>query len=147
MYVGWHIILKWVWRKKSYLHYVTIGIPKTLLRLTKCRKKWDFDSRCWGCFHMHTAVNVETLFIYIYFTFFENWYRPGQTNWEYSMRKFQDFFATQILREINFGHLEAPKKLPFWPFEQLWMLNFWKLLTFSSVIFQKIKIIQIPQNC
>ena len=25
------------------------------------------------------------------------------------MWKFQDFFATQILREINFGHFEAPK--------------------------------------
>ena len=25
------------------------------------------------------------------------------------MWKFQDFFATQILREINVGHFEAPK--------------------------------------
>ena len=33
----------------------------------------------------------------------------GQPNWEYTMWKFQDFFATQILREINFGHFEAPK--------------------------------------
>ena len=29
--------------------------------------------------------------------------------WEYTMWKFQDFSATQILREINFGHFEAPK--------------------------------------
>ena len=36
-------------------------------------------------------------------------YRPGQPNWEYSMWKFQDFSATQILREIIFGHFEAPK--------------------------------------
>ena len=36
-------------------------------------------------------------------------YRPGQPNWEYTIRKFQDFSATQILREINFGHFEAPK--------------------------------------
>ena len=36
-------------------------------------------------------------------------YRPGQPNWEYTMWKFQDFSATQILREINFGHFEGPK--------------------------------------
>ena len=35
--------------------------------------------------------------------------RPGQPSWEYTMWKFQDFSATQILREINFGHFEAPK--------------------------------------
>ena len=33
-----------------------------------------------------------------------------------------------------------PQKLPFWPFEQLWILNFWELLTFLSVkFFQKLK--------
>ena len=32
-------------------------------------------------------------------------YRPGQPNWEYTMWKFQDFSASQILCEINFGHL------------------------------------------
>ena len=37
------------------------------------------------------------------------YYRPGQPNWEYSIWKFQDFSATQILREINLGHFEAPK--------------------------------------
>jgi len=36
-------------------------------------------------------------------------YRPGQPNWEYTMWKFQDFSATQILREINFGCFEAQK--------------------------------------
>ena len=36
-------------------------------------------------------------------------YRPVQQNWEFTMRKFQDFYATQILREINFGNFEAPK--------------------------------------
>ena len=35
----------------------------------------------------------------------------------------------RILREINFCHFEA-QKMPFWPFEQHWMLNFWELLTF-----------------
>ena len=41
--------------------------------------------------------------------FTNNHYRPGQPNWENTMWKFQDFSATQILREINFGHFEAPK--------------------------------------
>ena len=36
-------------------------------------------------------------------------YRPGQPNWEYTIWKFQDFCAPQILRQINFGHFEAPK--------------------------------------
>ena len=36
-------------------------------------------------------------------------YRPGQPNWENTMWKFHDNFATQNLREINFGHFEAPK--------------------------------------
>ena len=36
-------------------------------------------------------------------------YRPGQPNWECTMWKFQNFSVTQILREINFGHFEAPK--------------------------------------
>ena len=36
-------------------------------------------------------------------------YRPGQANWEYIIWKFQDYSNTQILREINFGHFEAPK--------------------------------------
>ena len=36
-------------------------------------------------------------------------YRPGQTNWEYTMWKFQDFYHAQILREINFGPFEAQK--------------------------------------
>ena len=35
----------------------------------------------------------------------------GQSNWECNctMRKFQDLSDTQVLREINFGHFEAPK--------------------------------------
>ena len=36
-------------------------------------------------------------------------YRPGQINWEYTMWKFQDYSATQILHEINFGHFETLK--------------------------------------
>ena len=36
-------------------------------------------------------------------------YRPGQPNWEYKMWKFKGLPAPQILREINFGHFEAPK--------------------------------------
>ena len=38
-------------------------------------------------------------------------YINGQLNWEFTMWKFQDFPATQILFEINFGHLEAPKSV------------------------------------
>ena len=41
--------------------------------------------------------------------YFRKSYRPGQPNWENTMWKFQDFFTTQILREINFGDFEAPK--------------------------------------
>ena len=41
--------------------------------------------------------------------FLSNHYTPGQSNWEYTIWKFQDFSATQILREINFGHFEAQK--------------------------------------
>ena len=37
--------------------------------------------------------------------------------------EFHDFSTSQILREINFGHFEA-QKLPFWPLEQIWILNF-----------------------
>ena len=53
----------------------------------------------------------------------------------FTMRTFQEFSATQMLREINFGHSEAPKKLPLWPYDQVWFLNFWIFLTFLSVKF------------
>ena len=36
-------------------------------------------------------------------------YRPGQPNWEYTMRKFQDISAIQILREIDFDYFQGPK--------------------------------------
>ena len=36
-------------------------------------------------------------------------YRPGQPNWEFTMWKFQDFSATQILREFNFCNFKDPK--------------------------------------
>ena len=50
------------------------------------------------------------------------------------MLKFHDFSASQILREINFGHFEAPKTaiLNIWA---ALILNFWELLTSSSVQF------------
>ena len=41
--------------------------------------------------------------------FFSFLYRPGQPNWENTMWKFQNISTTQNLREINFGHFEAPK--------------------------------------
>ena len=37
-------------------------------------------------------------------------YRPRQPNWEYTVWIFS---ATQILREINFAHFEAPKNAIF----------------------------------
>ena len=38
-------------------------------------------------------------------------YRPRQPNWEHTIGIFQYFSATQVLRETNFGHFEAPKLL------------------------------------
>ena len=49
---------------------------------------------------------------------FQDFYRPGQHNWEFTMGKFQDFSAAQILPEINLGHFEAPKTA-IYPFLQL----------------------------
>ena len=43
--------------------------------------------------------------------YFTNTYRPRQPNWEFSMWKFKDISATQILREINFGYFQAPKSV------------------------------------
>ena len=41
-------------------------------------------------------------------------YRPGQPNWEYTMWKFQDFSAYQILHEIDIGQCHwKPQKLTF----------------------------------
>ena len=55
-------------------------------------------------------------------------HRPGQPNWEYTMWKFQDFSATQILREINFGYFEGPKTA----FSTIWAaVNFEFLGTFD----------------
>ena len=51
-------------------------------------------------------------------------YRRGQPNWEYMMWKFQEFSATQILREINFGYFEAPKNCHFDHFDSSEFLIF-----------------------
>ena len=50
------------------------------------------------------------------------WLRLGKPNWEYTMWKFQDFSATQILREINFCHFEAP---------EIAILTIWAALNFE----------------
>ena len=44
------------------------------------------------------------------FQFFRDYrvYRPGQPNCEYTMLKFQDCSASQILSEVNVSHFEAP---------------------------------------
>ena len=36
-------------------------------------------------------------------------YRTGQPSWENTLRKYQDFSASQFLPEINFGHFETFK--------------------------------------
>ena len=66
-------------------------------------------------------------------------YRPGQPNWERTVWKFQDFSATQILRKINFGHLEALKT----PILTIWTALYFQVLgifDYSSVkYFQRSK--------
>ena len=49
-------------------------------------------------------------------------YRPGQPILEYTMRKFQDFSATQILGEIILGHFKAVKNA---------ILSMWAALNFE----------------
>ena len=65
---------------------------------------------------------------------------------EYAVWKFQDFSAAQILREINFGHFDAPKIAIF----IIWAgLNFEYLCTFGIFkceIFLIIKTHSL-QNC
>ena len=67
-------------------------------------------------------------------------FRGGGVNINYSVANFGNFPATQILREINFGHFAAPKTavLTIWT-----ALNFEFLGTFDiskSEIFLTIKI-------
>ena len=57
---------------------------------------------------VHTFCNYQIMKLY----------RHGHPNSEYTIWKIQDFSATQILREINLGHFEAPKTT-IYPFEQL----------------------------
>ena len=66
-------------------------------------------------------------------------YRPGQPIWEYTMWNFQDSSTAQILREINLDILK-PQKLPFWTFDQLWILNFLETLDIFKCESPKIKI-------
>ena len=43
-------------------------------------------------------------------SYFKHYFKSStDLGWEYTMWNFQDFSANQILREINFGHFEAPK--------------------------------------
>jgi len=50
------------------------------------------------------------------------------------MWKVQDWSPTQVVREINFSHLEAPKT-DILTILAARNLNFWEFLTFSSVKF------------
>ena len=70
----------------------------------------------------------------------------GQPNLKYTMWKFLDFSATQIFREINFGHSVSPKtaNLTIWAGQNF---EFLKTFVFSKCeIFQKIKI-QTCSDC
>ena len=53
------------------------------------------------------------------------------------MWKFQDFSAIPILREINFGHFEAPKTA---------ILNIWAALNFDFLDICDIFKCQIPKK-
>ena len=71
--------------------------------------------------HPHDVTsNTVNLFYFLGKEFssdaiFDFFYTSGQPNWEnnYTIREFQDFSASQILREINFDNFEAPKKYYF----------------------------------
>ena len=56
------------------------------------------------------------------FGFGSLYYRPGQPNWDYTIRKLQDISSTQVLHEINFEHFEAPKTA---------ILTIWAALNFK----------------
>ena len=77
-------------------------------------------------FRLQNIFSIETMLLVQLLTWFLVLYRPGQPNC--TMWKFQDFSATQILREIN-----QLQKLAFWPYEKLWILNFCIFLIISSV--------------
>ena len=59
-------------------------------------------------------------------------YSPGQPNWEYTMGKYHDFSATQILREINYGVCRSVKSAISTHFEAL-NLDIFEVLHFLKV--------------
>ena len=69
-----------------------------------------------GPFMPYPLMNLDVLVSHVYY------YRPGQPNWENTMWKFQDFYATQNSCEINFGDFEAPQNA---------VLNKWAALNFE----------------
>ena len=73
-------------------------------------------------------------------------YRPGQPNWEYIILNFQVFSATQILREINFGHFETPKTAILTIYAALNFEFLQIFAIFKCEFFLKVKI-QSLQNC
>ena len=92
----------------------------------------------WGTSYV-LIINAYSKPIWSFWNWLKVWvYSLGQPNWEYTMLKLQDFSATRILREITFGHFEAPKTaIALWLFERLCILNFWIFLTFSRVKFPR----------
>ena len=69
-----------------------------------------------GPFMPYPLMNLDVLVSHVYY------YRPRQPNWENTMWKFQDFYATQNSCEINFGDFEAPQNA---------VLNKWASLNFE----------------
>ena len=72
--------------------------------------------------------------------------RENKPNWRYTMWEFQDFSPIHILREINFGHFEAPKMavLTIWGALHFEFLGTFDI--FKCEIFFKTKI-QSLKNC
>ena len=113
-------------------------------RCSKTRREWcTIEAKR---YHTYFPYEVQIYLVFwitkrkINFSVAKISYRPGQPNWEYTMRKLQDFSGTRILREINFGHFEAPKTA---------ILTIWAAVNFEFLgtidiskceIFLKIKI-------
>ena len=57
----------------------------------------------------YVGQSVTSILVFIMAATMRGMYRPGQLNWQCTMWKFQDFSASQILLEIDFVHIEAPK--------------------------------------
>ena len=111
------------------MRFQWIEVSETLTQISPLPFASQIIMKC----NLHLNNNIMMKIIII---FWQINYRHEQPNWEDTVCKFQDFYA-------NFSYLK-PQNLPFWLFEQLCILNVWKVLTFPSVIFfKKIKIVEM----